>query len=244
MIKEMTGVCFLFSETGTEGGWWAMQEDDLVTENGKHWRYEGLRYLEEGDDFTVYAGDGSVLFHGVIHQDSTTGAIAHRVLRNGKRVIDQSWKQQVVGGLWVHWVQEGMDPEAWGELFRGNKRCLLKRSDPQELLPPSTEIVRQLVDLIGRKLTAYAGGVRDVRAVDRWIEGCKIRGDGEQRLRFTFQIVSLLVGKEDPKIIRAWLIGLNPELDDRVPIRLMREGDLEKVMPEIMGAARTFLTGG
>ena len=24
MMKEMKGVCLLFNETGTEGGWWAM----------------------------------------------------------------------------------------------------------------------------------------------------------------------------------------------------------------------------
>jgi hypothetical protein len=60
MMNEMKGVCFLFSETGTEGGWCAMQEDGFVTEDG-HWKYEGLQYLEEGDDFTVYADDGCVL---------------------------------------------------------------------------------------------------------------------------------------------------------------------------------------
>ena len=57
MTREMKGVCFLFSETGTEGGWWAMQEDGFVTEDG-HWKYEGLQYLRDGDDFTVYADDG------------------------------------------------------------------------------------------------------------------------------------------------------------------------------------------
>lgn len=126
MMKEMKGVCLLFSETGTEGGWWAMQQDGFVTEDG-HWRYEGLEYLEEADDFTVYDKDGSVLWHGIIHQDTKTGAIPHRVIRKGKVVIDKSWKQQVVGGMWVHWIQKGMDPEAWGELFCGEKRCLLKR---------------------------------------------------------------------------------------------------------------------
>jgi hypothetical protein len=34
VVKEMRGVCFLHSETGTEGGWWAMQEDGFVTEDG------------------------------------------------------------------------------------------------------------------------------------------------------------------------------------------------------------------
>jgi hypothetical protein len=39
-------------------------------------------------------------------------------------------------------------------------------------------------------------------------------------------------------VIQSWLTGLNPELGDRVPLRLMRENDLETVAPEIMEAAR------
>ncbi|HUO14044.1 MAG TPA: hypothetical protein VMX38_03585 [Verrucomicrobiae bacterium] len=128
MMKEMKGVCFLFTETGTEGGWWAIQEDGFVDEEG-YWSYNGLRPLKNGDDFTVYAEDGSVLWHGIIHQDSKTGAIPHRVIRKGKVVIDNSWKQQVVSGFWVHWVQKGMDPEAWGDLFFGDKRCLVRRKE-------------------------------------------------------------------------------------------------------------------
>ena len=128
MMKEMKGVCFLFSETGTEGGWWAMQEDGFVTEHG-HWRYEGLQYLEDGDEFTVFADDGSVLWHGIIHRDTKTGAVPRQVIRKGRLVNDRTWKQQVVGGMWVYWVQKGMAPEAWGELFVGEKRCLVKRED-------------------------------------------------------------------------------------------------------------------
>jgi hypothetical protein len=29
--------------------------------------------------------------------------------------------------MWVHWVQKGIDPEVWGELFVGDKRCLVRR---------------------------------------------------------------------------------------------------------------------
>jgi hypothetical protein len=127
-MKEMKGVCFLFSETGTEGGWWAMYEDGFVDADG-HRSEEGLQCLEEGDDFTVYGEDGSVLFHDVIHRDTETGAIPRQILYGGELRDHPTWKQQAVGGMWVHWVQKGMDPEVWGTLFIGNKRCLLKREE-------------------------------------------------------------------------------------------------------------------
>ena len=131
MTKEMKGVCFLFSETGTEGGWWAMQEDGFADKDG-YWSYEGLRFLEEGDDFTVYGDDGRVLFHDIIHKDTKTSAVPLQVVRKGKLVPDKRRKQQVVGGWWVHWIQKSMDPEAWGRLFYGEKRCVMKREENRQ----------------------------------------------------------------------------------------------------------------
>ncbi len=37
--------------------------------------------------------------------------------------------------------------------------------------PLLLDLVRELTSIIGRKLTAYAGSVRYVRDVDRWIAG-------------------------------------------------------------------------
>ena len=147
-MKEMKGVCFLHSETGTEGGWWAMQQDGFADEDG-YWIYQGLKYLEEGDDFTVFADDGRVLWHGIIHRDSKTGRIPRQLLRKGKLVNDQTWKQQVVGGMWVHWFQKGMDPEAWGELFNGEKRCLIRREErtPRNWPPANKERTRRESDV-------------------------------------------------------------------------------------------------
>jgi hypothetical protein len=53
-----------------------------------------------------------------------------------------------------------------------------------------------------------------------------------------------LEGHDDAAVAQAWLTGLNPELNDRVPIRLMRDGDLEIVGPEILAAVRAFVAGG
>lgn len=109
---------------------------------------------------------------------------------------------------------------------------------------PFPELVSQLTGLIGRKLSAYVAGVKDVRTVDGWIKGNSPYGDAEERLRLAFQVVRTLTDHDSPRIVQAWLTGVNPELGDRVPIRLLREGDLNVVGPEVMGAARAFIAGG
>jgi hypothetical protein len=114
----------------------------------------------------------------------------------------------------------------------------------ESLRLPVTEIVSQLVAILGRKLTAYIAKVKDVRAVDRWIAGGEIYGDAEQRLRFAFQVARTLREQDTPAVVQAWMTGVNPELGDRVPLRLMREGDLNIVGAEILRAARAFLAGG
>jgi hypothetical protein len=105
-------------------------------------------------------------------------------------------------------------------------------------------LVSQLVTIIGRKLTAYIANVKDPRAVDRWIKGNEAYGDVESRLRFAFQVVRTLNQLDSPRVVQAWLTGVNPELGDRVPVRLLREGDLNIIGPEVLGAVRAFIAGG
>jgi hypothetical protein len=106
---------------------------------------------------------------------------------------------------------------------------------------PASKVVEKLVEIVGRKLTAYVGGVKDARAVDRWIAGGEIYGDAEPRLRFAFQVVRTLAEHDSPGVVQAWLTGVNPELGDRVPLRLLRESDIDAVAPAILSAARAFL---
>ena len=47
-----------------------------------------------------------------------------------------------------------------------------------------------------------------------------------------------------PEIAQAWFQGLNLQLEDRSPARLLREGELEEVSPAVIAAARAFLIGG
>ena len=114
----------------------------------------------------------------------------------------------------------------------------------QAIMLPFPKLVAELAKIIGRKLSAYVAGVKDVRTVDGWIKGNSAYGDAEERLRLAFQVVRTLSDHDSPRIIQAWLAGVNPELGDRVPLRLLREGDLNVVGPEVMAAARAFIAGG
>lgn len=106
------------------------------------------------------------------------------------------------------------------------------------------ELVARLTEVLGRKLTAYIADLKDVRGLDRWIDGTQPYGNVEERLRLTYQVVRTLQEHDSPRVVQAWFTGVNPELGDRVPLRLLREGDLAAVAPLILGAARAFIAGG
>lgn len=106
-----------------------------------------------------------------------------------------------------------------------------------------SEIVTRLSAILGRKLTAYIAGVKDVRALDRWIAGTSPYGEIEARLRFAYQVAKTLGEHDSARVVQAWFMGVNPELGDRVPLRLLRDEDLNKIAPEILAAARAFIAG-
>ena len=125
---------------------------------------------------------------------------------------------------------------------------LLSRPDlfahREALRLPAPKVVEKLVEIVGRKLTSYIGGVKDARAVDRWIAGGAIYGGAESRLRVAFQVARTLSEHDSPAVVQAWLTGVNPDLGYRVPLRLMRENEIDAVAQAILSAARAFLAGG
>jgi hypothetical protein len=109
------------------------------------------------------------------------------------------------------------------------------------------QLVSALVDILGKKLTAYVVSAKDVRTVDRWRSGdesLKAYKGVETKLRVTYHIVKLLSEYESHRVVQSWFMGLNPELDDRSPARLLREADIESSGPDVLRAARAFLAGG
>ncbi len=107
-------------------------------------------------------------------------------------------------------------------------------------------LVKELRELLGARLVAYLGGVRETRAVRQWAEGTRSIGSGRDlsRLRVAYQAAVLLAERDQPAVVQAWFTGLNPVLGDRSPARLLREDDLDEAGPQVLAAARQFAAVG
>src|SRR3974377_2125598 len=95
------------------------------------------------------------------------------------------------------------------------------------------KLVQELTAILGKKLTAYIASVKDTRAVERWMAGSEAYKGAEERLRLAFRLAKMIGDQDGPRVVQAWFTGLNPELNDRAPIRMLREEDIEIVGPEI-----------
>ncbi len=105
-----------------------------------------------------------------------------------------------------------------------------------------SDIAEFLQALLGRRLVAYVTGVKDAKTVSRWAKGevGEARWESERRLRAAYEIAQLLVRFDSSRVVKAWFIGLNPQLDDESPAEAIRDGRLK----EAMNAARAFVAGG
>jgi len=114
----------------------------------------------------------------------------------------------------------------------------------ESLMLPLPDLLRTLTSKVGKKLTAFVASVDDANTIEKWMAGEPSSSDAERRLRFTYQIVMTLTITDSSAAAQAWLMGVNPELGDRVPLRMLREGNLDQIAGNIVGAARAFAAGG
>jgi hypothetical protein len=110
---------------------------------------------------------------------------------------------------------------------------------------PFAHVVKNARDLLGAKLLAYIGGVTETRAVHSWADGVEPKDPGvKNRIRLAAQLAQFISSHDSSAVAQAWFQGLNPQLGDRSPARLLREGDPDDVGPKLLAAARAFVVGG
>lgn len=107
------------------------------------------------------------------------------------------------------------------------------------------QVTSDLRDVLGARLVAYLGGVNETRAVHQWAEGSRAPGEAtRRRLRLALQLALAIEAVDGREVTQAWFQGLNPQLDDRSPATLLRDGDPDEIGPAVIGAARSFLVSG
>ena len=103
---ELSGVLHFWSETGTEGGHWAFQNEKFIfppTPNWPHekWSYAGLHVLENGDELIIYSKE-----------------VPNQIVWSGRiELIQHPLFTESAHGMWIHTDQKGIDREIWARWF-------------------------------------------------------------------------------------------------------------------------------
>lgn len=102
----MNGVCLFWSETGTEGGYWAFQDRRFIkppteTRSYLQYDYKGLHLLGNGDRLVIYdkKDQKNIVWDGVID------LVMHGLFTEHAQ------------GYWIHADQAGVDRDIWARWF-------------------------------------------------------------------------------------------------------------------------------
>lgn len=129
MSGEFAGRTEFYSETGTEGGYWAVQRYDGMHDRSalvdgrcpwgdgdgcpvvrgwwhEHASYEGLHVLRDGDRLTVFEADGET-----VRWSGEISLIRHSLFTEDAR------------GLWIHADQAGVSRDEWAAMFFAELPC-------------------------------------------------------------------------------------------------------------------------
>lgn len=101
-------------------------------------------------------------------------------------------------------------------------------------------MLRALRSTLGAPLAAALTGAGSVAGVGDLIAGrAAIDSKTEQRLRAAYGVTQALLAVESPETVRAWLLGMNPLLDDRAPAAVLADDPAA-----VIRAAHVFVANG
>jgi hypothetical protein len=126
--RRIEGELFDFFETGCEGVIWMLEDDS------RHGR-EALEMVEEGDHLTIMDQVGIILWQGTIRCNRERGLRPYP--------MNPEYSQQCALGCWVHWIQDGFEPDEWARFFMRSDSdrlhgVLRKKHGPRQHKPESS----------------------------------------------------------------------------------------------------------
>ena len=125
-----------------------------------------------------------------------------------------------------------------GTIEGGPERLSDLDAHDHAMVIPIVEVVRELVDLLGATTVAVIGGVKETRAVQQWMTDREPQRP--HTLRFALQLASMISAVGERSLAQAWFHGSNPRLNDKVPMLMLRDGDLNEIQGPLLDSARAF----
>lgn len=105
MPTKYTGYIEEFFESGSEGLWWVFRY------NSKEGCAPSMASINNGDFLKIFGENGEILFNGEIKEDFKAGWTEYP-MQPGSGI-----GRPAALGFWIHWTQEGWNPDDWARLF-------------------------------------------------------------------------------------------------------------------------------
>ncbi|MFF4255322.1 XRE family transcriptional regulator [Streptomyces sp. NPDC001663] len=110
------------------------------------------------------------------------------------------------------------------------------RHNPSVGVKPA-DMVQSLQNKLGIKMTARMMGVRHLHVEDAWTEELtELAPVTARKLVAAYNAFEMIEAAEGPSMARAWMIGMNPWMDDLSPVEAIAQGDCE----DVVAAARVY----
>lgn len=119
----------------------------------------------------------------------------------------------------------------------------LARAHKESVRLDFSDIVGFLKEHLGNGAVSIIAGSVDAKTINRWAatkDASPRDHEVERRLRTAYQVFHLIQQEEAPQTIRAWFLGMNPQLEDQAPVSALANGQDRAVL----SAARAFVAGG
>jgi hypothetical protein len=115
----------------------------------------------------------------------------------------------------------------------------------QALTTAPQEQAEYLLRTIGPRVAAASLGLADARQIKAWAgHQAEPREHAVAgRLSLLYRVAFAIAETEGGNVAALFLRSSNPQLDDEVPLMVLREGDPDRVQGRLLAATRAFLEG-
>lgn len=110
------------------------------------------------------------------------------------------------------------------------------RFDEIDRIQEPSQIVAQLVDLLGPKTVALIGGASDTKQVRRWLNGTQ--PERADALRAALRAARIIADIDSANVAKAWFLGAQRDLEYHSPVLELQSNTPQSYVNVVRAAVR------